>query len=568
VSRRRQQIRSQWGQPRNRERKLDLIRESHQARVTTTGSASLDDRTWEDLNLDAVFEAVDRTESSLGQHALYHRLRTAPVAKHLEAFEALVGRFSTDVALRERAQVALGRLQDPHGYNLWWLGRPDALDAPAWYAIYPLLSVATVLTVVLGIWFHAVPAILFPLVINAVVHVATGRRIQTQAAAFRQLAPLITTARALRFLAGDDIEPIVAPIRREASRLRPLKTLSRWVSGNPFMISFDATPLVIMANDVINVAYDYLNAALLLDGNAVCFGVRRLRAHAFALLDTIAAAGDVDAAIAVASFRAGAGAWTRPRFNEPGTTASFVDLRHPLVAEAVPNSIQLAPPHGVLVTGSNMSGKSTFLRTVGVSAVLAQTIHTCLASEYIAPMFKIRSSIGRSDDLQAGKSYYLVEVEALVGLVRASADRLPHLFLLDELFRGTNAVERIAAGEAVLRELVADAGGTKPHIVIAATHDSELVDLLKDTFASFHFGDSVGPDGLVFDYHLQPGPATTRNAITLLQMQGAPAALVAHALARAAALDRARVTGSPPQAPVRAGRTEVPAYDGMEPADR
>jgi DNA mismatch repair ATPase MutS len=194
----------------------------------------------------------------------------------------------------------------------------------------------------------------------------------------------------------------------------------------------------------------------------------------------------------------------------------------------------------VLVTGSNMSGKSTWLRTVGVSAVLAQTVNTCLATEYEAPVFNVRSCIGRADDLEAGKSYYLVEVEALLGLVRASADASPHLFLLDELFRGTNAVERIAAGEAVLRELIGDGNDLKPHIVVAATHDGELVDLVKDRYAAYHFGDAIGPNGLMFDYHLLSGPATTRNAITLLQLQGAPESLVNHALARAAALDHER----------------------------
>ncbi len=114
---------------------------------------------------------------------------------------------------------------------------------------------------------------------------------------------------------------------------------------------------------------------------------------------------------------------------------------------------------GVLVTGSNMSGKSTFLRTVGVNAILAQTIDTCLARTYAAPVFVVRSCIGRSDDLVGGKSYYLAEVEALLALVEASDTTDCCLFLLDELFRGTNAVERIAAGEAVLSELLLDRPG-------------------------------------------------------------------------------------------------------------
>ncbi len=115
-------IRADWGQPVDRERKLEAIAAAHRSRVAESGSAaSLDDRTWDDLDLDAVFAALDRTESTLGQQALYHRMRTAPVAAHLDAFEALVTRMSTDPPARERAQAALARLQDPHGYDLWWL---------------------------------------------------------------------------------------------------------------------------------------------------------------------------------------------------------------------------------------------------------------------------------------------------------------------------------------------------------------------------------------------------------------------------------------------------------------
>jgi DNA mismatch repair ATPase MutS len=149
----------------------------------------------------------------------------------------------------------------------------------------------------------------------------------------------------------------------------------------------------------------------------------------------------------------------------------------------------------------------------------------------------VRSCIGRADDLIAGKSYYLVEVESVLGIVKASDRPDPHLFIFDELFRGTNAVERIAAAEAVLGALIA---GGKPHVVLAATHDGELVDLLQDVYVTCHFGDAVGPGGLVFDYRLTQGPATSRNAIALLTLNGAPDSIVARALARAAALDRQR----------------------------
>src|SRR5262245_5133764 len=122
-------IRAAWAQPVSRERTMEAIAESHRSRLSNLGArASLDARTWDDLNLDQVFCVLDRTESTLGQHALYHRLRSAPVADHLEVFEALVSRFESDGRSRERAQLALSRLTDRHGYDLWWLARPDAIE--------------------------------------------------------------------------------------------------------------------------------------------------------------------------------------------------------------------------------------------------------------------------------------------------------------------------------------------------------------------------------------------------------------------------------------------------------
>jgi DNA mismatch repair ATPase MutS len=347
----------------------------------------------------------------------------------------------------------------------------------------------------------------------------------------------------LQFLAGDDIDPIVGPLRTDVPALARLKLISRWANGDPFMLAINPDPLVVLISDFVLAVYEYLNLVFLLDATGVYFAGRDFSRHGTALLRATAAAGDVDAAISVASFRAGRADWTRPDFRAAEATTEFIELRHPLVDDAVPNSIALRPGRGVLVTGSNMSGKSTLLRTVGVNAILAQTINTCLAREYRAPIFHVRSCIGRADDLVAGKSYYIVEVEALLELVRASDDAEPHLFLLDELFRGTNAVERVAAGQAVLLELLQrPSGATKPHIVLAATHDGELVDLASERFDAYHFGDSIGPDGLIFDHRLQQGRASTRNAIALLRLHGAPETLLTQAVATAEMLDRQRGT--------------------------
>ena len=527
-------IRANWGKPRARERKMQAIADYYRSRIEDARPGEfLDERTWEDLNLDAVFQTLDRTESTLGQQVLYYRLRSAPVAANLDAFEALITRMGADVEARQRAQLALAFLQNPAGYDLWWISQPDSLERRPWQVIYPIVA-AIMLSALIAtsIWPGAGPVLIVGSVVNLTIRFMTARRVGWVIGPFRQISALIAVAETLRFLEGDDIDPIVGSLRRELPTLRRLKGIVRRIGPDPLKVG-----------ELAFAVMEYLNMIFLLDVNAVYFGAGELRRCGPSLLRVIAAVGDVDAAISIASFRAGTPGWTRPRFVAPGAPVSLRDIRHPLIPDAVPNSIELAPPFGVLVTGSNMSGKTTFIRTVGVSAVLAQTINTCLAGVYEAPVLRVRSCIGRSDDLIAGKSYYIVEVEAVLALVQASVSTVPHLFLFDELFRGTNAIERIAGAEAVLIELIRDGSPFKPHLVLAATHDAELVDLLRDIYAAHHFGDELGPDGLIFDHRLQPGATTTRNAIALLRLHGAPPTMVTRALQRAAVLDRQRGKG-------------------------
>jgi hypothetical protein len=520
---------------------LDAVVAAWRSRVSVDGRRALDERTWADLDLDAVFEAIDRTGSTLGQAALYYRLRCAPTAPDLDAFEALVTAMTADATTRERSRRILGRLQDAHGYNVWWLGRPDALAVQPWVVVYPLLTILTVTLVVLTLLSHALVSLLVPVLgLDFVLRLATARQIADLRHVVRQLAPIVATGERLMFLDGEPFRAITGHIAADASRLRRLKTVARWASEDPLMLSSGGSDGMWMVSQLINALYEYVNMVLLLDGNAIFFTQRDLAAHRDALIRLTAAIGEVDAAISVATWRAERDDWSRPAVLDAGSDLSMSGMRHPLVENAVPNDVRLAAGRGIVVTGSNMSGKSTFLRTVGVNIVLAQTIRTCLTATYRAPVIDVQSCIGRSDDLLAGKSYYLVEVEQVVSRLRASESPAQHLFILDELFRGTNAVERIAAGEAVLRELLVANGRRKPHFVFAATHDAELVGMLDDLYDPFHFADTITDDELTFEYRLRRGPATTRNAIALLKSRGAPASVVARALESTGIIERQR----------------------------
>ena len=232
--------------------------------------------------------------------------------------------------------------------------------------------------------------------------------------------------------------------------------------------------------------------------------------------------GETDAAISVARLR-GETPTCRPEFTD-GKYLRAEEVVHPLIGNCVPNTLELDGT-GLLLTGSNMSGKTTFIRTLVLNALLAETLDICFAEAYTAPYMKIYSSIRISDDIAEGTSYYLQEVLTVKRFIDASQEPAPCLFALDELFKGTNTTERIAAGKAVLAHL-----NRGPHLVLVSTHDVELAELLrKDGYELHHFREEVIGRKLVFDYRLHTGPLTTRNAIRILEMYDYPRDLIAEA---------------------------------------
>ena len=124
------------------------------------------------------------------------------------------------------------------------------------------------------------------------------------------------------------------------------------------------------------------------------------------------------------------------------------------------------------------------------------------------------------------RSYYLAEVEAVRGLIRAKRPDAQHLFLLDEIFRGTNTAERVAGAYAVLAYL-----NRGRDLVVVATHDVELLHLLGDGYTPVHFREQISDGELTFDYRIHSGPSSTRNAIALLSLMEFPEAVVRDALA-------------------------------------
>lgn len=270
-------------------------------------------------------------------------------------------------------------------------------------------------------------------------------------------------------------------------------------------------PEASVSSDIGTLLYAHLDIYFLREVRIFYSVLDEIHAHHEELMSLYRLIGELDALQSVASYREGLPGYSMPDFSYEEPLLDIKDARHPLLPEAVPNSITMLQK-GITITGSNMAGKTTFLRTLGVNTILAQTIYTCLATYYTANYFRIISLISETDSLLEGKSYYLVQAEQLLRIIKSSEKDILTLCLIDEPLAGTNSSERIIASFEILRYLF-----DHNAVAIVATHDLELAGKLEFGFKSYHFTDKVDQEGLSFDFKLRDGITSTSNAIKLLE---------------------------------------------------
>lgn len=206
-----------------------------------------------------------------------------------------------------------------------------------------------------------------------------------------------------------------------------------------------------------------------------------------------------------------------PKINHNINGLQMKSIIHPLLDEenAIANTIDIS--NHILLTGSNASGKSTFMKAVALNLILAQSIQTATAHSFIYQPGYVMTSMANADDVLSGDSYFLSELKSIRRLFNTHQCNKIYCFI-DEIFKGTNTTERIAASESVLSYL----DNQKAYQVIAATHDVELSTLLENTYNNYHFNESIQENSIFFDYKIKPGKANTRNAIELLRITQFP----------------------------------------------
>lgn len=469
-----------------------------EAGVEPDGCAWLDARTIADLDLPLAFRAIDRTASPTGAQMLWRWL-TAPCVDRsmLRCRERKLAHLA-DRELRERVSEAvagMATVDAPVLPRLLWGAAP-----PRPSAVVPIAIAATLFACVVLAWWW--PAFLFCAIAVGVAAILLDSWLHHQ---------LVQQAHAVAVLG----ETLDRAARAAAMPVMPELLLGSIVDDLAVRQVLRRRLLVLAARDPFEIL-EALRGAFLIRLFVLRSCMRIIDAERVRLRRIVLWLGELDALVSIARLRDERSDVRVPDLVDDPRRVDACEIVHPILENGIGNDVTLSP--GLLVTGSNMSGKSTLLRTIAVNAILAQSIHSTFGG-WRAPVMTVRAVMRIRDDLDAGMSQYAVEVAAIGELVAAATEgsRVPTLFVLDEPFHGTNPAIRVPIVVGVFEHLAAHG------LVIGATHDLDVAKLLGSEFRRSYFAED--PAG-GFDRTLRSGVAPSTNAVELLARAGYPRELL------------------------------------------
>lgn len=482
----------------------------------------------------SVLHLLDTTSTSFGQETLASWLLAPADLATVRARQSAVAELGPALDFRQEL-TARGRLRDEPAADpepfLAWAEAERWLAARPWFLtlgyLWPLAFWGAFAGALLGFWPNRVWIAVFILnvglgqFIAGAAHevieraISSGRAIQSYAAMLAWLTANPFTSPALRDLQSrltvsspPSRRPADLPSRPAASQLRRLARLTSWAITRDSPLYFPLQALT---------GWDIHHLAALERWQAESGAQVRIWLHTL---------GEMEALVALAGLVHDEPTWVYPEIDPDLDSYLAAGLGHPLLADAVrvTNDVTVGPPGSfLLVTGSNMSGKSTLLRAIGVNAVLAAAGGPACARSLRLPPLRLWTSVRVEDSLARGVSYFMAELLRLKQVVDAADATAPVdrrlLYLLDEILQGTNTTERRIAARRIISHLVATGA-----VGAVSTHDLDLAtdSPLADAARPIHFREQVADGTLSFDYLARPGLATSTNALKLMDLVGLP----------------------------------------------
>lgn len=508
------QLRAHWGKPKKDAFEFDLIK-MYFNNNTEAAFHTLSSQTKNDIDFDALFCAIDRTNTRVGQQFLYDAL-SKPINKTtgLDELKKQAEFFTENIELREKIQKIITPLAKENAYNIASLFATDLPGKPTWYKWVLIYIIFVIIFLIFSRFHHIILLwLMLPLAINVFFHYRTKNYTKLFKGAFPQLNILIKVCNKLQ---SSPIPFNKQGVQKSIGNLKIIKQKG-------MLLSYDGHTLTDEFTEILMYVLELIKGFFLIEFFAFYSLLKDVKNKRNDIQNLFKYVGSIDRALSIASLRADDLPTCVPEFLTYEKQLSFHKLYHPLINNCVENDLSL-DGKSVLITGSNMSGKSTFLRSLAINVVLAQTIITCFAASYRTPFLKLHSSIRIEDDLFDGKSYYFEEVTVMANLIDQVLQPWQNIFILDEVFKGTNTIERIASAKAILSFL-----NKNNNLVFVSAHDVELSAMLSKEFDLYHFSELIEGDQFTFDHILKAGPLTTSNAIRILELHNYPEEIIIEA---------------------------------------
>lgn len=506
---------------------FDLIEKYFRKKEKPAGSQTITDKTCNDIDFQELFMFLDRTNSRVGQQYLYNKLRTLPSDPvSAKPDSELLREMEENEDFRLEIQSLLHRLNDKEAAYISTIFQDDNITPPRWYFIVPLLSFANVLSLILG-FFEPVffMVLIFLSMVNIVIHFWNKKNLYNYYSSIPQLSKMNTVAHELV-----KYPQLVARRPEIKTAVATFNKMSKGLSVFHLDAGIQSDQQIIFwaLMEIIKIIF-------LIEPLFLFETLKRIDNRGNEIEQVFEFIGEMDMLVSVASLRHGLPYYCQPDIHTTNRSMTALEVYHPLIENCVTNDLRLHEK-SILLTGSNMSGKTSFIRTIAINVITGMTINTCFARQFSMPVLQLYSAIRISDDLTNDRSYYFEEVLSIKDMIDKRNDGICNLFLLDEIFKGTNTVERIAAGKAVLSSL-----HSGNNIVFVSTHDIELADLLSNEYDLYHFSEIVQNKTVDFDYKLKEGKLKNRNAIRILQINNYPEKLIEEAMQIAEKLDKIRI---------------------------
>ncbi len=469
----------------------------------------IDDITWNDLSMEQVYEKINSADSSVGQEYLKKILRTTTCDQQaLEKRSARARWLTANADAKTKLRKCFKELGKTKKISLYdYIFRFNEVKQAGnvlHYLLIVLLLAAIILIFISPV--IGVLAVVLMFAVNISTYFKFKAQIEGYFMCFKYIVKMLQTASKICRLgipADSELTDLIQLLSEDVRQLAAIKRGS-WLLTNS------------VSGSLVDVLMDY--ARMLFHVDIIRFNSMRKIAEAKASVidELFCTLGELEADICISDFREQADGWCEPSFDQKTRSVSASGMYHPLTHQIVKNDMSFR--RSVLLTGSNASGKSTFLKQLAINQIFAQTIYTCLADEFHTRFYSVMSSMALTDNILGNESYFIVEIKSLKRILDAVDDSegaVPVMCFIDEVLRGTNTKERIAASSQILRSL-----SNRNALCFAATHDIELTSLLSDNMDNYHFEEYVDGNDVNFDYKIKKGPAMTHNAIKLMQSYG------------------------------------------------